>query len=117
MSNRVGGVSWSGAPNGKSGVSTRSKCDCGRSYKMEWARKKKVKLIMLNGGKCKECPLTYNGKNGGLFQFHHRNPKLKKIGLNLHSILNIKWSSILKELKKCNLLCGNCHLLKNSKEF
>ena len=61
--------------------------------------------------------LAYNGKNGGLFQFHHRNPKIKKFNLNLRSILNIKWSLILKELKKCDLLCGNCHLLKNSKEF
>ncbi len=86
-------------------------------YKMVWARKKKAKLILLLGGQCKNCELIYNGKNGGLFQFHHKNPVIKKFNVNLSAIVDYSWSKILKELKKCKLLCGNCHLLKHSKEF
>ena len=85
-------------------------------YKMVYYRRKKVELILYKGGKCKSCLLKYNGKNGALFQFHHRDPSQKIFQLG-NQITNRKWTIIIKEVDKCDLLCANCHSLIESKEF
>lgn len=64
----------------------------------------KVKAIKLLGGKCVIC--GYNTCIAAL-EFHHKNPKLKD--KSFKEISNRTWSKTLKELKKCILLCANCH--------
>jgi len=67
---------------------------------------KKIRAINHLGGKCKKCG------NDNIFQlcFHHFDIK----EFNISKIKNNRWSKILKELKKCELLCGNCHQEKHN---
>jgi hypothetical protein len=85
-------------------------------YKMIYYRRKKIELIKYKGSKCIKCGVSYNGKNGAMFQFHHREPKDKLFQLG-NQITNHKWEIVLKEADKCDLLCANCHSLIDSKEF
>jgi ribosomal protein L37AE/L43A len=85
-------------------------------YHNKYCALKKVELIKLKGGRCLKCGIKYNGKNAAMFQFHHRNPKLKEFAIGLNSV----WKSrkkLIKELEKCDLMCANCHSLKHSKEY
>lgn len=54
---------------------------------------------------CKRC-----GENHpATLDFHHRNPRAKEIAI--HMIYRKGWGKarILKEIKKCDVLCANCH--------
>lgn len=64
---------------------------------------KKIKSINYLGGCCLLC------KEDNIFKltFHHRNPKEKE--RKVSDILGNRWSSIITELDKCDLLCQNCH--------
>lgn len=63
------------------------------------------KLAEILGGKCEKC--GYSGNLAAL-DFHHKNPKKKDgpVGwfINFH-----RFELALKETKKCQLLCKNCH--------
>ncbi len=73
--------------------------------------KRKQKLIDLKGGKCQIC--GYN-KCPRSLSFHHREPEKKQYNLNSRVIAGIKWSTVVEEVEKCDLLCLNCH---NEVEF
>jgi hypothetical protein len=40
-------------------------------------------------------------------EFHHKNPDEKKFGIS--NGLQYKWNKIFNEIKKCVLVCSNCH--------
>jgi len=40
-------------------------------------------------------------------EFHHLNPEEKEI--NFGSNTNLGWGAVKEELKKCILVCANCH--------
>lgn len=66
-----------------------------------WMKKKKA--IDILGGCCKIC-----GKSDlRVLQFHHKEAGEKEIEICL--LKNRRWSEIEKEIKKCVLLCSNCH--------
>ena len=88
-----------------------------RKYKKSYQHKRKAKLIRIKGGKCIICPIVYDGKNACIFQFHHRDPKKKIFSVNLNSMNNYKWSVVLKELEKCDLVCANCHFKIHGGEY
>lgn len=69
----------------------------------KWQDRKK-KIIEIMGGKC--CICGYN-KNYASLDLHHINPKIKKYNSNKLKI--ISWDKVLDELKKCILVCRNCH--------
>jgi hypothetical protein len=64
---------------------------------------KKIKAVNYLGGKCKICSTD----NIFHFTFHHRDKseKEKTIG----QLRSYRWSKILEELDKCDLVCRNCH--------
>jgi len=64
----------------------------------------KLKAINLFQGKCSIC--GYN-KNIAAMEFHHINPEYKEYSWTKMRLL--KWGEIVEELKKCVLLCSNCH--------
>lgn len=67
-------------------------------------RKMKKYLISLLGGKCKKC--GYDRCISAL-EFHHKNPLEKDFALSGSKINSRK--KMETEVKKCILLCANCH--------
>ena len=65
----------------------------------------KQKLIVLLGGQCTQCRETMD------LQFDHIDPKTKKFTITDY-LLRLPWSEILKEIKKCQLLCRKHHDVK-----
>jgi len=74
-------------------------------YKKKRWQARKRKAVELLGGKCQEC--GYN-KNFAALDFHHLDPTKKEH--NWKTLRQCKWEVIVKELKKCVLLCKNCHM-------
>jgi len=69
-------------------------------------KERKIKLIKLKGGECKECGYK---KNYSALVFHHKDPSNKAFQLDARKLANTKWDLILIEAAKCDLLCTNCH--------
>jgi len=70
------------------------------SFIRRWA--KKIKATNLLGGKCEKC----GNDNVFVLAFHHTKDKEDII----NSMINKHWDVALKEVKKCILLCANCHM-------
>lgn len=75
-----------------------------RDYMKQRRQNRRAKFIDLLGGKCVNCGSIDN------LQFDHANAKKKEFDLN--QIKDSNEGTILKELKKCVLLCDKCHLNK-----
>jgi hypothetical protein len=58
---------------------------------------------------CQDCQI----KDYRVLQFHHLDPKLKKY--NITSIVGSGYTikTIKEEMKKCIVLCSNCHILRH----
>ena len=72
----------------------------------EWRRNIKQKLIVCMGSKCQIC--NYN-KSQNALEFHHINPDEKDFSISSVRANPKNWNTIVRELKKCILLCSNCH--------
>lgn len=70
----------------------------------KYRKRKKQELIDLLGGKCSIC--GYN-KCMAALEFHHIDPTKKDFTIT--TSINLNSSKVLEEVKKCNLLCANCH--------
>lgn len=73
----------------------------------EWFREEIVAKVS-----CKEC-----GENHpATIDFHHRDPSTKEGGVT--TLLGSKFSKkkVIEELKKCDVLCSNCHRKHHWKE-
>lgn len=60
---------------------------------------------------CNRC--GYNEHHCAL-DFHHRDPSQKKFNIPWGWVL--KWSKLLEEIAKCDLLCSNCHRIHHFEE-
>lgn len=58
------------------------------------------------GGKCQCC--NYNACSSAL-AFHHIDPSQKDLGFGTVRATPKKWESVVNELRKCILVCHNCH--------
>lgn len=77
----------------------------------------KIKLITdYTDGKCGKCGLVYDSKNGAVFNFHHRDPSQKELGIG-SGLINSAWADIVAEVGKCDLVCSNCHLIIHRGEY
>lgn len=65
----------------------------------------KEKLVKHLGGKCQIC--SYN-KSIWALEFHHINPAEKEFSIS-HDGITRGIGRCLEEVKKCVLLCANCH--------
>ena len=73
---------------------------------------KKQKLVELMGGKCELCGYD---KNPVALSFHHKDRKNKVFAISAYLSLPIE--DLIEEVKKCRLLCLNCHAeLHNGKK-
>ena len=57
---------------------------------------------------CNRCPM----KRPACLDFHHIKPSDKKFSIGNAIQMNLCWKTVLKEIKKCVLLCANCHRLE-----
>jgi hypothetical protein len=71
-----------------------------------WRQHTKEKMVDAMGGACQCC--GYNKCTQAL-AFHHIDPNVKDIGFGDVRANPTKWSKIVEELKKCVLVCHNCH--------
>lgn len=67
---------------------------------------RKQQFIERLGGECSICGYK---KNRSALHFHHLNLSKKSFSLDLRQFSNCKMSLLEKELKKCILVCANCH--------
>lgn len=86
---------------------------CGRRFCAScWTRVRRCRAKLLGikmlGGKCVKC--GWSG-HPAAFEFHHVRGKDFAIG----SAANKSWAVVRRELKKCELLCSNCHRIEHSR--
>ena len=70
-----------------------------------------MRVMKLLGGVCSKC-FQYDP---AIMCFHHTNPENKENIIN--KISTYRYSKLLYEAKKCELLCCNCHAETHSNEF
>ena len=73
-------------------------------------REIKRKLVEFMGGICAHCKNKFPDV---AFDFHHLDPSTKEISNNLR---HRSYESALKEVKKCIMLCSNCHRIEHAKQ-
>lgn len=64
----------------------------------------KRKAVDLMGGKCQVCGYSRSIRALG---FHHLDPSKKDFNISTNNTKS--WARVQEELKKCVLLCANCH--------
>jgi len=69
-------------------------------------RERKICLVRRFGSQCQRCGYS---RIFAALEFHHRDPGLKAFSLDLRLLSNRRWSAIVIEAEKCDLVCSNCH--------
>ena len=72
----------------------------------KWRATTKLQMVEAMGGKCQCC--GYNTSDKAL-AFHHIDPTVKDMGFGNTRANPKRWSLIVEELRKCILVCHNCH--------
>ncbi len=67
----------------------------------------------LKDKKCAQCTES----DIRVLEFDHINPNDKKFGIALAVRNGMKWEAILFEIKKCQILCANCHKKRTAEQF
>lgn len=75
-------------------------------YVINHIRKRKQDLVKVLGGEC--CICHFNAYPQAL-EFHHVNPEEKSFGITDSNAVTKALDKQLEEIKKCVLLCSNCH--------
>lgn len=75
--------------------------DYHRNYIKKYYKRKRSEYIKLLGGSCSKCGSEIE------LQFDHIDPSIKTF--NIGKLLNYSKAKVLEELKKCQLLCIECH--------
>jgi hypothetical protein len=76
-----------------------------REYQRVYLAKKRQNAIDYLGGRCVVCGTKSN------LQFDHINSHEKTFSIS--RILSYKWDFLIKELRKCQILCAQHHLEKS----
>lgn len=89
----------------KTGKVKMSECkDCHKSRMIKRTRENAEYIFSIVGDKCSVC--GYN-KCSSALELHHLDPNTKEF--NLSKSRSYSKEAIDKEIKKCILLCSNCH--------
>lgn len=78
-----------------------------RNNQERWEKKKKI--ISLMGDKCAIC--GFKNLPICVYQWHHKNPEIKTQAIS--QMLTRSWKDIKEEMKKCDLVCANCHRIEH----
>lgn len=71
-----------------------------------WRKNTKNKILSVMGNKCYVCGY-FRSKNA--LELHHLIPSEKEFNISESLKIPKKWEIIENEIKKCVLLCVNCH--------
>lgn len=72
-----------------------------------WRKATKTRMVQAMGGRCACC--GYSTCEDAM-EFHHIDPSQKELDFGKGTRANCKsWDTIVQELRKCILLCANCH--------
>lgn len=71
-----------------------------------WRKNTKKRLLLAMGNECVVCGYS---KCENALEFHHLYPEEKSFGLGSVKATPKKWISLVEEVKKCVILCSNCH--------
>lgn len=83
--------------------------DYSKKTKQYWRRQIKSRGVAALGGKCLICGGTFEDC---CYDFHHINPEEKEFEISSGNTNGARtWLKVRDELKKCALLCANCHRL------
>lgn len=82
---------------------------CYGNYNKSRSNSQKKLFIKYCGNKCKRCGIKHTGHNSCIFDFHHKDPSIKDADWG--RMRRWKVDRIRPEIKKCILLCSNCHRL------
>ena len=91
---------------------SKGRARCGSCNTKIRRYRSKAAAIKYLGGKCVSC--GWQG-NQAAFQFHHLDSDKKDFIIG--NVANKRWDLIKNELKKCILLCANCHAIKHSSKY
>jgi len=80
----------------------------GAKYVISWRRRTKERMVKSFGNKCSVCGITFPQE---VFEFHHLNPETKEFNLGRIRSNCFSWERIVIELRKCIMVCANCHRL------
>ncbi len=64
----------------------------------------------LNKLKYKPCMDCHKRYPSYVMDFDHRNPRFKQVKIS--QFPKYKWEQVLKEIKKCDVVCSNCHRIR-----
>lgn len=67
-------------------------------------RKKRLYIQKLKDVPCMDCNQRYPAY---VMDFDHREKESKK--MNVGELTNYSWKRLLDEIKKCDIICANCH--------
>lgn len=73
----------------------------------KWRKRTKQRIIDAMGGECQIC--SYR-KSTRALALHHLDPSQKEMSFGAVRANPRSWAKIVAELRKCVLLCSNCHL-------
>ena len=73
----------------------------------KWMRTTKARMVAAFGGEC--CICGYDRSTRALC-FHHLDPADKKFSIAEARACARSWKKIVAELRKCVLICQNCHM-------
>lgn len=77
-----------------------------------WRQRTKEKIVVSMGGKCVLCEYS---KCMSALELHHLDPSKKSFSFGGIRANPKAWNLIVEELKKCILICSNCHREVESK--
>jgi len=89
------------------GLKHNQKCNtCMACYFQKKQKRRTQEVIDIVGHSCWFCGYNKTWKN---LCFHHIYPEDKMFGLSTRELVGTKWEKVIKEIKKCILVCHNCH--------
>lgn len=77
-------------------------------------RRQRARKYVKNKKKKSECKECGEDRHPDLLEYHHKNEEQKKAGISELVQLGKPNEKIEEEIKKCELLCANCHRLKHT---
>ena len=80
-----------------------------REYGKKIHRRRRAEALAYLGGKCQEC----GNADQRVLQFAHRDPATKSSEV---CSLGKSEARFWEEVKKCDLLCANCHIIRDLRE-